>query len=548
MDEMLGRLSSFSITEDEAAVIGIPDDVIEKSRKGASFGLMGRVLSSKPFNKGLVMSTMVKLWATDGDISAQVIDRDIFLFSFEKEQDRARVLAMEPWSFNKSLILLKAVNGDETPRWDSWYFTCFWIRVFNLPYDGMTREIGEKIGNGIGRFLDVVTDKKGRCPGVFMRLRVQIDVSRPLRRGALVQLGSNGAKMWTSFKYERLPDFCFGCGRIGHGRLECVDDKMRGANASEQLPYSPELRADPRSDRSLGLGNAGGGRWKGSSGRGEPSPGLGNTGEERRGARSFRSHGQGGPSFPGSGTQIAPATIRPVSPAPITQELPLVVSPDLGEPDPSLTVIPQRDLKEEIAVHGDNGTVDFVLPGTALVEGGHVRGTDHLIDTGSFERPASEGGNHVHVSPPTSKVDLPYVEGMHGFINVEGSFERLASEGGNHVHVSPPTPKVDLPYVEGMHGISNEEGMHGKKAADGLVFSAGATESVKRSAGKWKKAARLKGANGEGPAPAPESVNTKRKMELELAAGEASKSRKIEVHSMEAAVLAEAVVQPRQGQ
>ena len=510
MDEMLGRLSSFSITEDEVAVIGIPNDVIEKSCKGASFGLMGRVLSSKPFNKGSVMSTMVKLWAADGDISTQVIDRDIFLFSFEKEQDRARVLAMEPWSFNKSLILLKAVNGDETPRWDSWYLMCFWIRVYNLPYDGMTREIGEKIGNGIGRFLDVVTDKKGRCVGVYMRLRVQIDVSRPLRRGALVQLGSNGAKVWTSFKYERVPDFCFGCGRIGHGRLECVDDKMRSANASEQLPYSPDLRADPRSDRSLGPGNARGGRWKGSGGRGEPSPGLGNMGEERRGISSSRNHGQGGPIFSGSSTQSSPVTIQPVSPAPITQELPLKVIPDLGESDPSLTVNPQRDSREEIAVHGDNGTVDFALPGITSGEDvrlpGHVRGTYHLNDTGSFERLACAVGDHVQLSPPTSKVDLAYVEGMHGNINVE------------------------------------------VKAAECMVFSAGATEPVKRSAGKWKKAARLKGANGEGPVSAPESVNTKRKVGLELAAGEVSKLRKIEVHSMEAAVLAEAVVQPRQGQ
>ncbi|GMN22624.1 hypothetical protein TIFTF001_051230, partial [Ficus carica] len=294
MDAMLGQLSSFSITEEEASVIGIPDDVIEKGRKEARFGLMGKVLSSKPFNKGSVMSTMTKLWAADGDLSVQVIDRDIFLFSFEKEQDRSRVLAMEPWSFNKSLILLKVVNGDETLRWDSWSFTCFWIRVYNLPFDGMTREIGEKIGNGIGKFLDVDTDRNGRCPGMFMRLRVQIDVSKPLRRGAMVQLGCNGAKVWTSFKYERVPDFCFGCGRIGHGRLECVDDRVQNVNASDRLSYSTELMADIRSEKSLGSGNAGGGRWKGNSGRSEQSPGLGNVGGVRQESSSIRSDEQGG--------------------------------------------------------------------------------------------------------------------------------------------------------------------------------------------------------------------------------------------------------------
>ena len=64
-----------------------------------------------------------------------MIDRDTFLFSFEKEQDRAKVLAMERWSFNKSFMTLKAVNGDDTLRWDNWNFTCFWVRIYNLPYD-----------------------------------------------------------------------------------------------------------------------------------------------------------------------------------------------------------------------------------------------------------------------------------------------------------------------------------------------------------------------------------------------------------------------------
>ncbi|GMN44333.1 hypothetical protein TIFTF001_013533 [Ficus carica] len=174
MEEMLGRLSSFSITEEEATVIGIPDDVVEKGRKEARLDCWGKS------------------------------------------------------------YLLNLIIG---------------VRVYNLPYDGMIREIGEKIGNGIGKFLDVVTDKNGRFSGMYMRLRVQIDVSKPLRRGATVQLGSNGVMVWTSFKYERLPDFCFGCGRIGHGRLECVDDKVRNANASDCLFYSPELRADTRSER-----------------------------------------------------------------------------------------------------------------------------------------------------------------------------------------------------------------------------------------------------------------------------------------------------------
>ncbi|GMN63225.1 hypothetical protein TIFTF001_032294 [Ficus carica] len=409
MDEMLGRLSSFSITEEEASVIGIPDD-------------------------GSVMSTMIKLWSAEGDLFAQVIDRDIFLFSFKKEQDRARVLAMESWSFNKSLILLKVVNGDETLRWDSWSLMCFWIRVYNLPYDGMIREIGEKIGNGIGRFLDVVTDKNGRCPGMYMCLRVQINVSKPLRQGAMVQLGSNGAKVWTSFKYKRVPDFCFGCARIGHGRFECVDDKVRNVNTSDQLSYSSELRVDIRSERSLGPGNAGGGRWKGSSGRSEQFPGSGNVGGVPRENNSCQSDWQGGTS-------------------------------------------PYANHEFEGAGFND---------GIALADDVYL--SSHLREF--------------------------------FFSKARGCLAKLGEHAGT-VHVE-------------------------KRAADGLVFLAGVVEPVKRSIGKWKKEAQLKGASGVGSSSVTNSENVKRKMVVELVAGEVTKLRKTYGFSSVAADLAEAVVQPHQ--
>ena len=64
------HLSSFSIIEEEAMVIGIPDEVLEKGRKEARFWLLGNILSSKPYNKGSIMSTMDKLWVTNSDLSA----------------------------------------------------------------------------------------------------------------------------------------------------------------------------------------------------------------------------------------------------------------------------------------------------------------------------------------------------------------------------------------------------------------------------------------------------------------------------------------------
>ena len=511
MEEMLGRLSSFSITEEEATVIGIPDEVIEKGRNKARFGMLGKVLSSKPSNKGSVMSTMTKLWAAEGDLSAQVIDRDTFLFSFEKEQDRARVLAMEPWSFNKALVLLKVVNGDEALGWDNWSFSCFWIRVYNLPFDGMIREIGEKIGNGIGKFIDVISDKNGRCPGLYMRLRVQIDVSKPLRRGATVQLGNRGEKVWTSFRYERVPDFCFGCGRLGHGRLECVDDRVRNVTASDRLFYSPELRVDNRSDRSRGPWNDGGGRWDSNSSRSarfrrtgsdgggrredssnesEQSFGLGTDGDGRRGGSSGRSVGHGG--SPG------------------------LISPDLAQPKVRLEYIGESD------------------------SGG--------VQERKVENYINDNMNNI-ISPSINDV----VVDVHGMIRASGTrllndtlrFGDGQSSDGHHVDSSSPKKQINIPSLGNMHGTGHVEKGVAEGVVDDLIFSAGVVEPIKRSVGKWKKEARLKGANVAGSSSSLKLKSAKRKMGMVPVAGEVTKLRKTEGILLNVAGVAEAVAQPR---
>lgn len=43
----------------------------------------------------------------------------------------------------------------------------------------------------------------------------------PLRRGIWIESGGNQDNIWIQAKYERLPDFCYNCGRIGNVIKEC---------------------------------------------------------------------------------------------------------------------------------------------------------------------------------------------------------------------------------------------------------------------------------------------------------------------------------------
>ena len=56
----------------------------------------------------------------------------------------------------------------------------------------------------------------------FMRVRVALPISKPIRRGSSI-VGSDGEKHLVKFKYERLPLFCHFCGMLGHDVKNCAE-------------------------------------------------------------------------------------------------------------------------------------------------------------------------------------------------------------------------------------------------------------------------------------------------------------------------------------
>ena len=54
----------------------------------------------------------------------------------------------------------------------------------------------------------------------FVRVRVRLDITKPLCRGRKIGL-SNGEDGWAGFKYERLPNLCYWCGRLTHQDRDC---------------------------------------------------------------------------------------------------------------------------------------------------------------------------------------------------------------------------------------------------------------------------------------------------------------------------------------
>ncbi|TXG69525.1 hypothetical protein EZV62_004460 [Acer yangbiense] len=149
-------------------------------------------------------------------------------------EDRNRVWQRGPWHFENSLIALEKPVGLGNISKLGFNKADFWIQIHEVPIMCMNRRIARWLADQLGEVVEIPS-KSRECWGKYMRVKVRIDISKPLKQWLRFKPGATDEIIMVGLKYERLPDFCFACGRIGHGIKECLDKVAR----QEALDGSP---------------------------------------------------------------------------------------------------------------------------------------------------------------------------------------------------------------------------------------------------------------------------------------------------------------------
>lgn len=95
-----------------------------------------------------------------------------------------------------------------------------WVQIHDLQLGFMSERIITEVGNHIGTFLSSCPNNFRGIWREYMRVRVAINIEKPLKRRMKVCKAGN-EWIWITYKYENLPIFFFICGIMGHLEKFC---------------------------------------------------------------------------------------------------------------------------------------------------------------------------------------------------------------------------------------------------------------------------------------------------------------------------------------
>lgn len=188
--------------------------------------------------KPVIEAAMGKVWHLSSKATFREVGANVFIISFKMLADKHRVENGRPWLFNNCMFIIEAFDGIMQPRAMMFDRASLCLQLHQLPLMGMNKKVGEKVGSALGVMEEVEVEEDDVGWGKYLRVRVNLDLTKPLARGRKVTL--MGEHYWIPIRYEKIPRVCFACGCIIHDTKTCNSLKAQNGGGNQ---FGPWMRA-----------------------------------------------------------------------------------------------------------------------------------------------------------------------------------------------------------------------------------------------------------------------------------------------------------------
>ena len=237
MDSLEAQWEKFTLSKVE----GDMADLVSTTEQPKSY-LVAKFLTRRVLNVEAVARTFTPLWRTDHGFTIRDMNDNRLVFVFEDEADLERVMMGEPWACDKHLVVLQYIEEEEAIDDVVFRETSLWVQLHGLPVRRMNPEVATTLVSSLGRIEQISDGDTNADGGQAMRIRIRLDVTKPLCRGRKARL-EKGRETWISFKYERLSNFCYWCGLLSHSEKDCPKWLLNKEELrAEDQQFGPWLR------------------------------------------------------------------------------------------------------------------------------------------------------------------------------------------------------------------------------------------------------------------------------------------------------------------
>jgi len=238
------------------AVVRWVEDSDSEETSELSLCLVGKLWTTRRFNSHAFMNTMEKIWNPRKGMEAKEIETNLFLFQFFHWKDLDRVLEGEPWLFDKNVVVLKLVTSAARPSElaQSLTHAPFWARIYDCPLGGRKEKKVRALAEAIGTTIKI-DENCTKCWTKSLRVKVLMDLREPFTDEIALDT-ENGQVASLPVKYERLPNICYYCGRVGHVEKDC-EAKDEDGEGGSTYGFGEWMRASPWKTGKDGVRRAG---------------------------------------------------------------------------------------------------------------------------------------------------------------------------------------------------------------------------------------------------------------------------------------------------
>ncbi|KAK3008982.1 hypothetical protein RJ639_013480 [Escallonia herrerae] len=238
MDLIINQTKSLQCGE----FIELEEDKFNASEEGA-LTLIIKAITTKTIYLKPLQNILLKAWNPSKGMKIQPIQGNTFSVSFNHEWDRKRIMDSRPWSIMSSHLVVRDWPTNCAIDDLSFDYSPFWIRIIGLTPMHMTKKNAEKIGSRFGKVLEIDFTADGKISwNKFLRIQVELNITQPLYPG-FHRTREASSQSWINLRYERLPDFCFNCGRLGHVKRNCIFPPLQAPDQKAN-PFGPRMRAE----------------------------------------------------------------------------------------------------------------------------------------------------------------------------------------------------------------------------------------------------------------------------------------------------------------